>query len=169
MTDRLPEENDRQYLGYSTYRDQGPVRTLIASYIEYWTKTHSGAGKRGECPRKPPANFTQWRSKFHWDDRVRAWDFEQETRERDLQIQADSEKYLSELKQFRDCQLRLGKAGVLAAIKIKQQLISFIENFGEIETLDDAVEFAKICKLLEGGSEAWAKALCVDQLLENLK
>lgn len=164
--DRLPGEGDLPWAGFSAYRNQGTGRTLLSAYIQYMKKR--GKDFKSDKKRETiPGSFREWYIRWEWDSRCRAWDDDAEARERELRIKDEEESYLKEIGTFRDLQIREGKTSVIASIAAKKRLSEFIVAYPKIKTLNEAEKLARICKLLEGGADIWAKGLAINQLLEG--
>jgi len=63
--ERRPDETDRAWLAFQTYRDAGPGRQKIAVYRHMYSKP------RARCPA---GFFSAWAREHEWDKRALAWD-----------------------------------------------------------------------------------------------
>jgi hypothetical protein len=165
--DRLPGEGESAWTGFICYRNQGVGRTFLKAYLEYMEK-RGKAFKSGKKPNTIPGSFKKWTTQWEWIERCKPWDDETEARERELRVDAEGEAYLKEIGTFRDLQIREGKSTVIATIAAKKLLSKFLVDYPAIETLKEAESLARICKLLEGGAEVWARGLAINELLEGM-
>jgi hypothetical protein len=62
--DRLDGESDKAFAAFCVYRDLGAERSVDAAYQKH-SKTTS---------KTRPPHWLKWSAKYHWVDRVKAWD-----------------------------------------------------------------------------------------------
>lgn len=103
--ERLPEENDKQWLGFCCYRNLGLQRTVTRAYKNYLGTI--GRGKAAQSsPLQPKSGgkitktFTGWKRDFRWDERVRAWDAAGEDRQFQIAIAAEAHVYTERLQNY---------------------------------------------------------------------
>ena len=70
--DRLPEENDKQYLAYTCYRDLGLSRSMLAAQRVYDQKM--GKVADGREKKKHSGSLDGWAKTHHWEERAKSWD-----------------------------------------------------------------------------------------------
>jgi hypothetical protein len=135
VDDRLPTETDKQYLGYTCYRDLGLGRTLLAAQRLYDQK--SGNGAEGRRKKSATASYLSWAKTFRWEQRAKAWDLTQEERRRERLASTNREKYLHDLEIFRLAFVELAQ-GELAIAKASMGI-----THGQMEVLRTEAENGK--------------------------
>ncbi len=161
ITAQLPNESSKAYRAYLCYEKLGRTRSIALAYAKYRNQSESSA--------KPSSAFIGWKSEFNWEERVMAYDLEEEARERDRQRAIDDDAYQVELEEFRQNQLNAGKTGTAIALELKQRLLDWVEAHPKIESWSDALVVARIITTLETTSfEQWAKAIHIDILLAQM-
>ncbi len=132
--DRLEGETDKAYLAFSIYRDLGLNRTVLAAQREYDLKT----GKADNGRKKSASgSFDKWLKVYRWEERVREWDTAQENRRRSMLMEAEDEKYLSDIEAFRQTIADIGN-GALATAKAAMNIVQ-----GQVEMLQQATVDSK--------------------------
>ena len=172
--DRLPYETNRQWLGFTCYRDiglMGTMRTAAVLYIANRDGIAVEEARKKKASTSTVVNqLTAWAAELQWDERCRVYD---DDRDKILQ-QVDREVFvddqMAKIAKFRDAQLQAGQLGIATAIQAKQRLLAWARNHKDIKTLAEAKAFADIISKLETvSSELWAGALGVDKLLQELE
>lgn len=166
--DRRNEESDSQWLGFLAYRDLGLGRTVEAAWVEYCKKRYKAKGESGKAKSGASGSFNKWVHLHDWPDRARDWDIDEEARQRELVIAADSQKYIAQLSEFRETQVNSGKAGVAIGLSIKNKMAKFLTDY-KPQTIVDVERLARILAIVEKSGDSWGKALGIEQLLERLK
>lgn len=68
--DQLQSESETQYLQFLTYRNQGPTRTKLRSYLEYLELLESPT----DGIAKVPGSWAEMMARNAWVDRAQSWD-----------------------------------------------------------------------------------------------
>ena len=91
--DRLPEEPNRWFARFESYRLAGPRRSLSAT----WTAEQAEKGRRKRS--KVPGSWNEAATRWRWRQRAEAWDDYERQRAREAHAQAISEmnaRYIQE-------------------------------------------------------------------------
>jgi hypothetical protein len=176
MEDRLEIENDKQYLGYTCFRDLGLARTMEAAYQVYLSKVKPESAKKG---REVNASFKKWRIDFDWDERIRAYDASDQDRKRTAAIEADAEAYTQGLARYNEILDNFANGRLAQAVRVGDaltaEMVQMIEQAGGKTGLDlDRVNLIvsaeeKLSKLVAVTSERLEKSLAISLLLTDLR
>lgn len=162
--DRRDGEDDLYWLAFNCYRDLGPGRTLEAAYTEYFRRKGKARKSKGIS-----SSFHSWSIRFAWDERCRAWDDEAEARMRVVRQAQEEEKYLAEIGDYRDMQIRGGKAGVAAAVKAMQLIAVYLSQNPSVDSIADAERLARIAGIAKESALQWARGLHIEELLKEIQ
>jgi hypothetical protein len=122
--ERQPKEPDRAWFAFVIYRDMGLDRTL-AKTAEIYRERYGVQGK----PESTERQMQGWSPRWHWRDRVEAWDMELDRLKRKKEIVAVQEMHQRHLALAKGLQT-LGSLG----------LQSLIERAKAAQTTKDPVE-----------------------------
>lgn len=155
--DRLPGEakRDKPWQAFCLYRDMGESRTL--------KKVANQLGK--SLPL-----MERWSREFHWIERVRAFDNDQEIRRRNRELERRDAEYEQKLQQYREV---LEKSSMKAFAGINKGLIKLSAKLDNLdpEEIPTRQLFASIKALTDSitkAGEAWATALGVEDVARGL-
>jgi hypothetical protein len=152
--DRLPGETPKAFEAFCAYRDLGPTRSL--------QKAADGLDKSMKL-------LGRWSSQHNWQERVAAWDGDQDMLRQEEAISSKRVEYRRNLAEYQKNNLAVGRAAFKASATIAKQILEFVEKTNSIDSWDDANKASNIIKGLTGLSDLWAKALAVDRLLQKLE
>lgn len=172
----------KSYQAFSHYRGLGPHRTLNAAFA-----LHKG---HLEGTQTAPRYFKRWSSQSNWVARADAWDLHLQQvaiAQHEEAIATELRKALNELSDFG---INLGQAQLNLANRVAQivnkELDLWESEFIDTETLppespyeveegrkpryQDAIALLKALPMLRSdGQDAWAKALQIDKLLDDME
>ncbi len=157
MEDRLEKETDKQYLGYTCYRDIGLSRTLHGAYVTYLTKSNRlKSQKIGTSKRlNPSPDFRRWQIEYKWDERVKEYDRQQEESNRLVIYAADTEAFSSGIKRYR-AEAESIAMKQLDAVRLVQDAVYLeLARVTEKATTGEALDLlvmADICRVMRDAS-----------------
>jgi hypothetical protein len=165
MRDRLPSENDRQYLAYTCYRDLGLNRSLLAAQRLYDQETGNGDL---DSPKKTASGTLKgWAKVYNWEERSRDWDLTQGQKRVEMLQQVDKNNYMASLEAFQQSIETIGKSSLAvakAAMNIAQGQVEILEresidgkllNKDQLENLSTVLKCSRdTVAVLAGGSSA---------------
>lgn len=131
IIDRLPEENDRQYLAYTCYRDLGLSRSMLAAQRLYDQKM--GKVADGREKKKHSGSLDAWAKTHHWEERAKSWDSIAEEHRRTMLMEQDKKRYLDGVERVRQ---QLEDVGTLS---LTNSLASLTLVFTQLELLRDSI------------------------------
>jgi hypothetical protein len=135
MDDRLEAENDKQYLGYSCFRDLGLNRTVEAAYNLYLGKGKRKTSEGAESKRRCPSHcFRKWRVSFQWDERCSEWDKGQESTSREMALASSTEAYTASIEAYQSAMDEFAKGQLADSIKARNALSHELDKVIECAT-----------------------------------
>lgn len=81
----------------------------------------------------------------------------------------EEEKYLAEIGDYRDMQIRGGKAGVAAAVKAMQLIAVYLSQNPSVDSIADAERLARIAGIAKESALQWARGLHIEELLKEIQ
>jgi hypothetical protein len=173
MGDRLSAETDKQYLGYTCYRDLGLKRTLLAAQRVYDKK--SGNGAEGRRKKSATASYLSWAKTFNWEERARAWDLAEEDRRRETISATDRDRYLAEIESLRNTIAELGNTELAIArisLNLTQTQIEGLTQPMSKDGIENLVSLVKNAKetmgIIEGAKNVLFDAYAISELTKTL-
>jgi hypothetical protein len=137
LYERQPSESDRAFAAFCCYRDLGPKRSLD----EVGKRLYGGQSGR---KRAATGRVQAWSSKWHWRERVAAWDAHLDRQTREAQEQAR-----------REMGERHAKLAVALQEKAIQRLKAMpLEELSSTDLLRYIIEAAKLERLARGEPES---------------
>lgn len=183
--DRLPEETDRQWLGFSCYRNLGLQRTTSKAY-----KNYLGAIGRGKVVKSSPLSpkvgskisrtFSGWKRDFNWDARCRAWDAAGEDRQFQIAIAAEAHVYTERLQNYQNqieaigiASLQLAATGLAGTVTQLNPIAQKIMKSQELTNTETAIwercgKPRDLLAIAQIGSELMAQSYNIAGLLKSI-
>jgi hypothetical protein len=173
----------KRHQAFSHYRGLGPQRSLVVAFSLYKGEPQNGA-------KVAPKYFRKWSSDSSWVSRAESWDKhlqEQAFRQEENSAAATLQKSLKDLDSqiSKLGQIQLGLATRAASIATKELTLWEAEfrdtkaptpepryevEDGRKPRYQDAIAILKAIPMLRAdGQEAWAKALQMDKLLDDME
>lgn len=157
--ERLPDETPRAYECFKAYLDAGPSRQVKEVY-----RLETGRTKA----RAVAGVWNGWISRYNWQERVRAYDAYCDRKAHEAAIESRKKEHADKLEQFRKAHEQFGMGGMDVSLRALKLLSEFLKSEVKITTLADAERVGRLINLSAASSQAWADALGVRTLLDQL-
>lgn len=162
--ERLDREPPVAWAAFTTYRDLGTRRTLLAAY-----RQETGIKEA----KQASGSWNQWAAKWRWSERVKAYDAYLDRIAREQRESA----HKAELTSFRDRSRRLAAASGEASISLLTILNARLKTLEKAaKEKPEEIKFSMLPSMLRAAAfvgkvagDAEANALAIDELLERLE
>lgn len=175
MGDRLPNETDRAWQAYQDFRDMGAGRTVR----ELGRRYKEQKGNKSTPPTSSYQTLKNWAFENNWNERVRAWDAEQQRRDIESQKEARRRQWEADVEQYRKRNQEIGGIAFVSAVNLLQEAnytMSYEsqKRAGKSKlhepslTKDQALKaFSAVKTLVELARDTNGTALQINELLEE--
>lgn len=158
--EQLPEETSRAYKAFKAFLDAGPGRESLATYRNF-----TGKKAASGCP---PGYWSTWLKAYNWYERARAYDAEIDRKLHEETIESRKKEHAAKLEQFRKAHEQLGIGGLEVSMRATKVLADWLKENPKITNFGDASRAVQLVQIASQASQAWADALGVKTLLDQL-